>query len=363
MDDLPSLRREIDRLDAEILERINARISAATRIGEVKRARGEPVYVPAREEEVFLGLAEASKTAGGLLDAAAIRQIWREIMAVAKNHQRPIRVAYLGPEATYNHMAARKAFGATTTFVPAAGIPDVFTLVERGEADYGVLPVENSTEGAVHHAYDRLAESPLKIIAQVILPIRHCLLSKAASTEAVSVVRSHPQGLAQCRDWLRRELPQARLEETSSTSQAVREAAEDPSLGAVASALAGELYDVPVLAEGIQDIADNRTRFLVVGPSVGQALGGGRDKTSFLLTLHDESGALQTALEPFSKRGINLSKIESRPSRRKPWDYHFFIDIAGHIEDPTVQEAVAELKNRVAEVKWLGSYPAEIPAS
>jgi chorismate mutase/prephenate dehydratase len=235
-------------------------------------------------------------------------------------------------------------------------IPDVFLEVERGDADYGVIPIENSTEGAVFHSLDMLVESELRIVSQIYLPIEHCLISRSP-LDAIREVHSKDQALGQCREWLRRHLPDAQLVEAVSTAAAVRTAAERPEVAAIAGALAAELHDLPVLERGIQDKADNVTRFLVVGKTLARPLSGGRDKTSLVISINDEVGALEKALKPFGKRGINLTKIESRPSRRKAWDYYFFIDLVGHHDDAAVQEALAELKAHCPFVKWLGSYP------
>lgn len=352
--DLESLRNQIDAIDQEIIERINARVKLAGQIAHAKHLKGEPMYVPAREETVFKRLCEYND---GPLTEVAVRAIYRQIISATLSLEKQIKIAYLGPEATYTHMAALKNFGDSLEYIPFPNIGDIFDAVSRGDADYGVLPIDNSTEGAVYHSYDMLAETDLKIVAQVYLEIQHCLISHA-SLDKIKSVHSKDQAIGQSRKWLGRNLPKALLKEEDSTAAAVQYAAKHKSAAAIASRLAAEMYDVPVLEEGIQDSTDNVTRFLVIG-SVASSfrLGGKKDRSSFVFSLSDEPGALLRVLSPFSQRGVNLTKIESRPSRRKAWDYYFFIDVEGHYEDPLVQEAVEELKRSCRMVKWLGSYP------
>lgn len=351
---LDDLRKQIDSIDREILQCINQRVTLAGEIGRIKHAAGAEVYVPSREEEVFTRLEKAN---GGPLPAPAVRAIYREIISAARALEKDLRVAYLGPEATYTHQAAMKNFGSGATYVPMSNIPDVFAAVAAREADHGVIPIENSTEGAIFHSLDMLAGSDLKVIAQVYLEIEHCLLSHSPLAEIRTVI-SKDIALAQCRQWLNRNLPGVEWSHASSTTAAVKEAASTPGVAAVAGKVASALYGIPVVAEGIQDLKDNVTRFLVIGRQCSAPLGGGRDKTSLLVSLNDRPGALMHLLEPFARRGINLCKIESRPSRRKAWDYYFFIDFIGHRDEPAVREVLAELEASCPYVKWLGSYPA-----
>ena len=352
---LEDLRKQIDSIDREIVERLNQRVLLASEIGKIKFRTGADMYVPVREEEVFRKLEQIQEE--GPLDSRAIRAIYREVISASIALEKPLVIGYLGPEATYTQQAALKNFGSSVQYRPYNSIADVFHQVEKGEADYGVVPVENSTEGAVFHSLDMLAETELKITAQVYLPIEHCLLSKSP-IEAISEVHSKDQALGQCRQWLRANLPEATLVDCSSTAHAVEVARGKPGVAAIAASLAGELYDVPVLQRGIQDRAENITRFLVIARTSGPSGNGGvPQRTSIVFSLKDEIGALQSALEPFSKRDVNLCKIESRPSRRKPWDYYFFIDCLGHFEDPLVQESFTELEGMCSVAKWLGSYP------
>lgn len=352
--DLEELRDQIDRIDREIVDRLNARVRLASEIGHLKMAEGKAVYVPSREEEVFGKLTAHSE---GPLPERALRAIWREVISAAIALERPLKIAYLGPEATYTHQAALKNFGQTLDYMAMSTVPDVFDCVSRGEADYGVVPVENSTQGTVISTLDMLVEAGLTIVAQIYLEISHALISNSPLGEITSV-HSKDNALGQCRQWLARRLPGVELVDATSTAAAVAHAKEHPGAAAIASKIAAQLYDVPVVEENIQDKLDNVTRFLVIGKEPTPCLGHGRDKSTFVFTLpNNHPGALIKALFPFSMRGINISKIESRPSRQKLWDYYFYIDVTGHREDAEVGEAIAELEQFCPFVKWLGSYP------
>jgi len=351
--ELEQIRAEIDRIDHEIVERLNARIRLASQVARAKSKTGAPIYVPSREEQVFQKLAAINE---GPLSENAIRSIYREIISAMIALERQLVIAYLGPEATYTQQAAIKNFGTSLSYHAMGTIADVFTAVEQGEADYGVIPIENSTGGAVFHSLDMFIDSELKIVSQVYLEIEHCLISHSKLPTIKKVV-SKDQALIQCRDWLARNLPQAELLDAESTAHAVQRAGDEPGVAAIASALAGELYRVPIQVHGIQDQRNNVTRFLVIGKAGSKKTGEGMDKTSIVVSISDKVGALEKALQPFSARGINLTKIESRPSRRKAWDYVFFIDFIGHWDDPRVKETIAEVRESCVMVKWLGSYP------
>lgn len=354
--DLSDLRSEIDRIDREVIERLNERVRLAIEVGRIKQAQGAEIYVPSREEQVFAKLADYSRESGGRLPPEAIRFIWREIISASISAEKRLVIAYLGPEATFTEQAALKNFGSQVDYRALGSLADVFAEVTVRDADYGVIPIENSTGGAVIHSLDLLAETELKIVAQVYLEIEHCLISRSP-LEAIREVRSKDQALLQCRQWLYRHLPKAAQVEVDSTAAAVRQAAEEPGLAAVASALAADRYGVPVVHRAIQDRPNNVTRFLVIGRECSGPTKGGKDRTSLLLSIRDEVGALGKVLSAFSNRGTNLLKIESRPNRQKNWDYFFFIDLDGHWEDPKVQEAVGMLRTRCPLIKWLGSYP------
>ncbi|MFP4540379.1 MAG: prephenate dehydratase [Opitutales bacterium] len=352
--DLDHLREQIDRIDREIVERLNDRVRLAGQIGHIKLNEGKAVYVPSREEEVFGKLTAHS---AGPLPESALRAIWREIISAAIALERPLQIAYLGPQWTYTHQAAMKNFGSSLTYLDLATVPDVFDSVSRGEADYGVVPVENSTQGTVISTLDMLMEASLTVVAQIYLEINHSLISQSP-VEEITAVHSKDNALGQCRQWLARRLPGVDLVDATSTAAAVELAKKTPGVAAIASKIAAHHYGVPVIEEGIQDKADNVTRFLVIGKTPTPRLGHGRDKSTFVFTLpNNHPGALIKALFPFSMRGINISKIESRPSRQKIWDYYFYIDVTGHREDPEVAQAIAELEQFCPPLKWLGSYP------
>ena len=351
--DLESLRDEIDQIDEKVVRLLNKRMCAAAEIGEIKCEMGVDPYDPSREEQVFEKIEGLNK---GPMPNDSLCAIYREVISSSIALEKDLVIGYLGPEATFTHQAAIKNFGSSLSYKPLSDIPDVFSEVERSECDYGVVPVENSTEGAVNRSLDLLVDTELTIIAQVYLKIEHCLFSTSPLRE-IQKVSSKDHALAQCGDWLRRNLPSARLENATSTAEAVRTAKDASGTGAIAGALAGRLYDVPCLAEGIQDRKDNLTRFLVVGRNPLARREDIEYKTSLVLSLTDQVSALQEGLRPFGDRGINLCKIESRPSRLKPWDYFFFVDFLGHRDDEPVSEAIAELENICPFIKCIGSYP------
>jgi chorismate mutase/prephenate dehydratase len=351
--DLDALRKEIDAIDQELLEYLNRRVQLAQKVGRYKLERGMEVYVPSREEEVFGKLTASNK---GPLPDKAVRHIYREIISAAIALEQSLKVAYLGPEATYTHQAALKNFGSSINYAPMHSVPNVFTAVRHGDAEYGVVPVENSTQGTVISTLDMLVESELTIVAQIYLRIEHCLISQSPLSKIKSV-HSKDNALGQCREWLSRMLPGVDLVDSASTAASVEYAAEHPEAAAIASSVAAELYGVPIVEENIMDKTDNVTRFLVIGKTPTPLLGEGKDRTSIVFLLHDEPGSLMKALDVFSTRGINLTKIESRPSRRRPWDYYFYVDIVGHRDEPHVKEALKELDKICPILKWLGSYP------
>lgn len=350
---LAEWRAQIDDIDRRLLRLLNRRAGIAFELGQAKREEGLPVHVPEREQEV---LEELLRLNEGPLPAEAIRAIWREILSASRALQHPFRVAHLGPVATFTHLAAFRRFGSSAQYVPLRSIPEVFAEVEHRRAEVGVVPVENSTEGAVNHTLDRLIDSELLICGEIQLEIHHYLLSRAQDLSEVKQVFSHPQALAQCREWLDRNLPHAQAVEVASTAVAAERTLEDAATAAIASELAAQIYRLPVLRERIEDLAQNMTRFLVIGH---QAIGPtGRDKTSILLSIKDEVGALYRILEPFATTRLNLTKIESRPTRRRPWEYVFFVDFEAHQADPVAQRVLGALRELCLHLKVLGSYPA-----
>jgi chorismate mutase/prephenate dehydratase len=353
-------RQRIDKLDQEIIRLINERTAIAVEIGKEKAASGKSVFDAKREAQIFAKVRSINK---GPIGDDALRGIYREIISGNYALQQSVRIAYLGPKATFTHQAAVVQFGESMEYRPMTTINDVFAEVDKGEADYGVIPIENSAEGVVFHSlhsFDILVGSDLKIVAQIFLPITHNLISNS-KLEAVTKVYSKDQAIAQCRGWLRRHVPQAETVDVSSTSEAVAIASKEEGAAAIASALAAGEHGVPIIGESIQDMNNNVTRFLVIGREIDcpEPVGDGKDKTSLVLAIPDKAGALQQCLEPFSRRNINLVKIESRPSRIKAWEYWFFVDIIGHIQEDSIREVILELEEICPIVKWLGSYPNE----
>jgi chorismate mutase / prephenate dehydratase len=354
---LAAIREEIDSIDRELIALLNRRAAASVEVARIKRSGDVSTYVPSREQEVLNNVLGANE---GPLTETHVRAIWSEILSASRHLQRPLRVAYFGPQGTYTHRAAEAAasvrFGSFVDYIPLRTVEDVFSATERGNADYGVVPVENSTEGSVGQTLDLFMDSPLKICAEILLRITHHLVGRG-TLETVQKVYSHPQALAQCRRWLTTNLPAAELIESSSTSAAVRMASELDGVAAIGSEEAAIRYGVPVLARAIQDQAHNTTRFLLVGQRIGRP--SGRDKTSILFSVRDRVGALHDVLSVFARRGINLTRIESRPSRRQPWEYVFFVDFTGHPEEPTAAAALEEMQDACTTVKVLGAWPVE----
>jgi len=351
--DLGDWRSRINDLDNQILQLLNQRAEAALKIGDLKRRQDAPSFVPEREAEIVRRVSAASR---GPLGVDAVAAVWREILSACRALEGPLAVSYLGPPATFTHQAARERFGEAVEYRAARSVVEIFEDVERERVPYGVVPVENTTEGAVNVTLDRLVEAEFVIVGELYLEITQCRLSRAGDLGEIKRVLSHPQGLAQCREWLGRHLPEVATEETTSTAAAAEVAAGDPSVGAIASGLAGELYGVPVFREHIEDNQHNATRFLVIGRRT--AVPTGHDKTSILFAMRNEPGALHRILEPFARAGINLTKIESRPAKRRPWEYVMFLDFEGHRDTPAIAAALDEVRARTLFLKVLGSYPA-----
>ncbi|HTD15469.1 MAG TPA: prephenate dehydratase [Chthoniobacterales bacterium] len=348
---LDQIRIQIDRIDTELLRLLNERADLVHEIGTIKKNAGLPIYAPEREESLLQGLIQKNK---GRLPAEAIRAIYREIMSASLALEKDLTIAFLGPEATWTHQAARSKFGLSVKYTPESSISDVFARVTRRTADYGVVPIENSLEGAVNHTLDVFMDSELKICAQILLRIRNDLLSKWPRDQ-IKKIYSHPQVFGQCRQWLQENARDLELIEVSSTTRAAQIAATEPGAAALASSMAAEVYGLQVLETSVQDSPNNTTRFLVISPAGCPVTGN--DKTSLMFSIQDRVGALYSALEPFSRLKLSMSKIESRPSKRKNWEYFFFVDFEGHIEDPVVSQAIKELGEHCTFVKVLGSYP------
>ncbi len=350
---LEHLRDRIDRIDAELLRLLNERARCAEEVAAVKRGDGDhQFYRPEREAAILRHMREHNP---GPLPAASVVRLFREIMSECLALEQPLRVAYLGPEGTFTHLATRKHFGQAATLQPLASIDTVFREVESGRAHFGVVPIENSTEGVVTHTVDCFLESPLLICGEVILPVQHHLLSRAGRVTDVEVVMAHPQALAQCRQWLDRELPHAERRHAASNGRAAQDAAELQGAAAIASEVAAERYGLKVLARNIEDRGDNTTRFLVIGRlETGTT---GRDRTSIMLSTANRPGSLFGLLKPIADAGISLTRIESRPSRCVNWDYVFFLDLIGHQNDSVVAACLGELRKSADMLKILGSYP------
>ncbi|PIQ89854.1 MAG: prephenate dehydratase [Candidatus Omnitrophica bacterium CG11_big_fil_rev_8_21_14_0_20_42_13] len=349
---LERLRKQIDSLDAKLVDLINQRAKISQQIGKFKAQKKYPVYSPERESKIIRRLRHLNK---GPINSNSLEAIYREIMSSSLSLEKSMRISYLGPEATFTHLASLKKFGSSVKYLPAHTISDVFINVEQDLADYGVVPVENSIEGAINHTLDMLVDSSLSICAQIKLSVSHNLLSRYKLPQ-IKKIYSNPQVFGQCRFWLRANLPHAELIEVSSTSRAAEIAAKEKNSACIASRLAGEVYKLALVAASIEDTKHNITRFLVVGKNESGATG--KDKTSIAFSIKDKVGALQEMLAPFKKYKINLTKIESRPSKRKAWDYYFFIDLEGHMRDKNVKSAVDALSRQATYLRVLGSYPS-----
>jgi chorismate mutase/prephenate dehydratase len=356
---LPEIRRKIDALDEQLLKLLSERADLVHEVGLVKRAEGTEIYAPEREETVLRSLAAKNVELKGRLPEKSIRAIYREIMSASLALEKELTIAYFGPEATNTHQAARSKFGASVNYTPQVNISDVFDVVARGHADYGVVPIENSTEGAVNHTLDVFMDSELQICAQILMKIENHLVAKIPR-EKIQRVYSHPQVFGQCRNWLRQNLPDVELVEVSTTARAAELAASEEHAAAITGQMAAEVHGLKILAASIQDIASNTTRFLVIGRTASPPTGD--DRTSLMFCVQHKPGALFHALEPFNRLKISMSKIESRPSKRKAWEYFFFVDIDGHVSEEKVQKALEALGEHCTFVKILGTYPKTSPA-
>jgi chorismate mutase / prephenate dehydratase len=353
---LGEARARIDTLDDTILKLLEERADVAREVAAVKRAAAiEVFHDPERERQVL----ERLVTRGDRFPPDAVRAVFREVMSACLAVEEPLRVAYLGPEGTFSQMAARHLFGLQARYRECATIEGVFEAVQSKDATYGVVPFENSTEGAVSMTSDALLEGNLLIRQEYVLPIAHCLLSRASSLASINAIYSHPQALAQCRNWIAKHLPRAQVVQTSSTAAAAREAHSDDRAGAIAADIAAELHDVPILRTRIQDRRENATRFVVVAHE--DAPPSGRDRTTLAFGVSHTEGALRRVLTDFETAGVNLTRIESRPSRKAPWQYVFLVDVEGHRRDPALAAALRQAKRSAAFLKVVGSYPRADP--
>jgi len=349
---LTSVRDRIDAIDQEILNLLKERLGCAKEIGRLKSLENRAKWDPKRERQIFERL---RKLNAGDFPEQPLTSIFREIITTCRLSQKPVDVGYLGPEATFSHLAAVKYFGHAAKFMPMPSFEDIFHDVEHGRIDYGIVPVENSIEGSVTSALDSFIKYSVKISGEVNLAIKHNLVNHSGNIDDVKLVVSHSQPLAQCQGWLRGHLPTIATQSVISTGTAAQMAQADHTVAAVASDLAIKTYDLQVVARGIEDYRGNTTRFLVIGKASPSR--SGRDKTSLLLSLVDRPGALYHTLNILADQGVNLTKIESRPMKGEAGKYMFFIDFVGHLEDPSIKEACNRLRESCASFEWLGSYP------
>lgn len=354
MNPLDPIRNRIDQIDSQLLQLLSARAECVHEVGEIKRQSGQEFYAPEREEALLKKIVAQAQQSNSRLPERSLRAIYREIMSAALALETKFKIAYLGPAGTWTHQAAINKFGNSVEYVPLANFSAVFDEVSRQKANYGVVPIENSTEGAINHTLDLFADSPLKICAQVLLPINNCLIANIAR-EKIQTLYSHPQVFGQCKDWILKHFPKADLVEASSTTKAAELAMKDSNGACLGGKLVADLYNLHLLEESIQDRASNTTRFLIL--SRESCPPTGNDRTSIMFAVHDRPGSLIHALKPFEDLSINMSKIESRPNKRKNWEYFFFVDLKGHENDSEVARALAELDNHCSFVKILGSYP------
>ncbi len=353
MPELHKLREKIDKLDHRIVELLNERAKIVLEVGKAKKNKQLKVHSQEREKAILRKLQESNP---GPFPNETLKLIYEEIISASVALQQPLKIAYLGPASTFTHLAARRKFGSSSEYLPESTIKEVFESVFRGKVNYGVVPIENSTEGVVNYTLDMFMDSDLMIASEIMLEISHNLLSKSGKKSDVKKIYSHPQAKAQCRSWLERSFPGVQIIDELSTAAAAKRVSRNPSSAAVASELAASVYNLNFIEKGIEDNKRNVTRFLIIAKeSPGRT---GKDKTSIMFSIKDKPGALFLILRPFSKYKLNLTKIESRPSKRKAWEYIFFVDMGGHIEDRNLMKAIKEVQKECLFFKVLGSYPS-----
>jgi chorismate mutase/prephenate dehydratase len=348
---LKKLRKKIDNIDKDIIEQLNERAQLTLEIGRHKTKNNKKIYAPAREKEVYQNILKLNK---GPLSNDSLEAIYREVMSASLALEKKIKIAYLGPPATFTHLASLSKFGASLEYLSCENINDVFRDVEKGRADYGVVPIENSTEGAITYTLDMFVNSDLKICSEILFEISHNLISNS-QLKKITKIYSKAEVFGQCRLWLERNLPKAQLIDMASTTAAAKKAKNVKNSAAIASELAAEVYGLKIVSSSIEDSSNNVTRFLVIGKN--EVPFTGNDKTSIVFSVKDKVGVLYDMLAPFKKNKINLTKIESRPSKKDVWKYYFFIDFEGHHEDNKIKKALEELAKHCDYLKILGSYP------
>lgn len=349
---LEPLRKKIDAIDQTLIELLTERAQVALEVGHIKQEFGSVVYRPEREQQVLDKVATKNP---GPLTTRGVTAIWREIMSACRAIEADTKIAYLGPQGTFSEEATLAFFGQSVDLYPVASLDDIFRSVETGQSQYGVVPIENSSEGAISRTLDLLLESGLLITGEISIPICHSLMSQSGNLQQITHVLAHPQALAQCQNWLTQHAPQLHREAVSSNAQAALDASTNPQFAAIASASAANTYGLKVVQESVQDDAHNRTRFIVIGHHIASPTG--KDQTSLILSVKNEAGAVYKLLEPFAKHGVSMTRIESRPARKGTWEYHFYVDIEGHQDDPQVRVALEALQNITAFYKCTGSYP------
>ena len=349
---LSELRIRIDAIDEQVLDLLSQRANLALDIGHLKAAQGKPAFVPGREMQLLERIEQLRK---GPLSGTAVRAIYREIISACRNLERPSSVAYLGPEATWSHLAARQQFGSSAIYEPVRSIGDVFAAVETRRHDYGLVPVENSTAGSVPDTLDNFMKTSLKVCGEVLYQINFALLSRETDLSKVRRIYSLPIATEQCRRWLTDHLPDIPVDVVTSTAHAAHMAAQEDGAAAIASPLAGEIHGLNTLMDRIEDSARNQTRFLVLGHDGTDP--SGRDKTSILFAVPHQPGSLHTVLECLKEQNINMTFITSRPTRQMQWEYVFFIDVQGHADEPALKKALDAMHTRCAFMQVLGSYP------
>ncbi|MBC8104294.1 MAG: prephenate dehydratase [Cytophagales bacterium] len=349
---IEDLRGKIDAIDTELLGLLSERARIAQQVGQGKTRTSAQFFAPERERQIFERLTELNK---GPLPPEAVRAIYREIISASRALEAPMRIAYLGPPGTFSHRAALNKFGTSSELKPAETIPDVFHQVERGTADYGMVPVENSTEGVVPYTLDMFSQTRLKVCAEVFVPVDHHLATRAETLKEVKRLYAHPQSFAQSRSWIKEHLPKAEVVDVTSNSKSAQMASVDSEGAAICTDIAAEIYKVPVVAAHIEDSPHNRTRFLTIGQNEPQP--SGKDKTSIFFSVRHKAGALLHAMAAFDAHNINLTMIESRPTKQMPWEYVFFIDFQGHVREDAVAHALKMLEEQSLFVTVLGSYP------
>ena len=349
---LDELRSQINAVDDQLIRLLNERAGLSLAVGDYKAGRNEPVHRPFREESLLERLVRAST---GPMREEQLRAVYREILAMSRQLQAPQRIACLGPAGTYSEQAALQQFGHAIEAMPCVSIDEVFRAAEAGTADFGVVPIENSTEGAINRTLDLLLQTPLIISGELSIPVHHSLMTKTGTMAGITRICAHSQALAQCQSWLNQHFPNIERQAVASNGEAAKMAADDPSVAAVASEQAGQKYNLQVVHAHIQDDPHNRTRFAVIGRL--QTVPSGNDQTSLVLAVRNQAGAVYRMLEPLAKHGVSMTRFESRPARTGSWEYNFFIDIEGHAQDEKVAKALAELREHASYYKLLGSYP------